>query len=71
MKKHYDQIIPLKGQIIDGIISLWWLGKWRTVRKYQGKSQVPSQAIVDEILTRFRLNANLVENQAIEINWID
>jgi hypothetical protein len=62
----YPEIIPLTARVIDNCIQIWWDGKWRPIRYYQGKGQ-PSAKILSECIRRFAYNTGLGPDQKYEI----
>lgn len=64
----YPQNIPLKARVSEKTIQIWWSGKWRTVRYYQGKG-TPSTKIQKQALTTFKLAAGLAVTQECTLNW--
>lgn len=63
-----EESLKLQARHYERTLQIYWLGKWRSVRYYQGKANVPSKKIVDEMLVTFRLNSG-VKTQPITLSW--
>lgn len=64
-------MIPLKLRVDNHVVQAWWLDKWRTLVRYQGRTYPPGDRTVNKALKVFRANSGIGDRYDITPIWIE